>query len=907
MKKVLNRISAAVLSLALLVSLTPITGFAVIANEAEEGTPAATTEETEKAKDPGDSGASKHKETKKDKESPKSEKETPKETKQTEAEAPKETDKKETEAPKESDKSETTTPKETKKTETEVPEATKAAEPETSKEPVATETEAPKETEASEPETSKEPETSETEAPKETEATEPETSKEPEESATKPSEPEETEATEPETSETEETTEPTESTEPEEAEGEADNNVSSDAKKTPVVIGTIDVTLNSSSGVMSWTDYSGAANYILFISCYNSATVDPAASPVNLKTTIDNLIKVRELEKNPSGNYTVALEAYDSNGIMIANWEDDFNYKSSSNAQTGSIQNIAFNDSTGVISWNAYPGATDYTISIDGYEADWVTTTSYSGLKETIDRLVKSDEIYKPSDNKYTITIHSINKEGEITANGNYTLTYTTQSDPVSWSPITGVNLTSGILTWDALTGAAKYYIEIDCSCGYYTTSTKFALGTQIDKLVALQQISKSDSYWVGLSAYDSDNDYIGGWEGHFSYTPTTNPGSSKIQNVKISKGILTWKAVTGASCYCIEIGDDYASVYVNSAKTNLFAQVDYLIKTGDLTKVSTGRYPFTIYAEDFYGNSLASYTGSFTYKSKAAPVTTGNLDITFHTEGHITWNAYKGTSYYIVELDGGETYRVAKTTFDFSKQIDWHVKNGDFEKKTWYDVLITAYDKTNVPLATGYESFSYKTSSTPISRGQIAGVKVTNGVLSWDKYSGASKYAITISNSQGTIPYVTGNSFKLSEYIYKLIATGGIWQGGYYQVCITAIDSQGFFIAEKMLDYYYTQEPNGMKTAGRTASVKYKKLKKKNQSVSRVKVIAVSGAAGKVTYRKIAGSKKILINASTGKVTVKKKLKKGTYRVTVQVRAAGNAYYQPSEVQTVTFVIRVK
>ena len=66
MKKVLNRISAAVLSLALLVSLTPITGFAVIANEAEEGTPAATTEETEKAKDPGDSGASKHKETKKD-------------------------------------------------------------------------------------------------------------------------------------------------------------------------------------------------------------------------------------------------------------------------------------------------------------------------------------------------------------------------------------------------------------------------------------------------------------------------------------------------------------------------------------------------------------------------------------------------------------------------------------------------------------------------------------------------------------------------------------------------------------------------------------------------------------------------------------------------------------------------
>lgn len=903
MKKVLNRISAAVLSLALLVSLTPITGFAVIANEAEEGTPAATTEETEKAKDPGDSGASKHKETKKDKESPKSEKETPKETKQTEAEAPKETDKKETEAPKESDKSETTTPKETKKTETDVPEETKAAEPETSKEPVATETEAPKETEASEPETSKEPETSETEAPKETEATEPDTSKEPEESATKPSEPEETEATEPETSETEETTEPTESTEPE----EADNNVSSDAKKTPVVIGDIDVSINSSSGAMIWSSYPGAVSYILFVSCYNTASVELTGHSANLKTTIDTLIRARELEKDPDGEYTLTFEAYDSNGIMIANWDGAYVYKSSAVGQTGSIINIAFNSSTGILTWNAYSGATDYTVSINDYEADWVSTTSFSGLKETIDRLVKSQEISKPSDNKYVITIRSINKEGEVTARGNYTLTYTTQSNPVSWSPITGVNLTSGVLTWDALAGAVKYYVEIDCSCGYYTTSTKYTVGALIDKMVAIQQLSKSDEYWIGLSAYDSDNDYIGGWEGHFSYTPTTNPGSSKLQSVKISKGILTWKAVSGAAGYTIEIGDDYSCVYVKSPKTNLFAQVDYLIRTGDLTKVSSGKYRLSIYAEDYYGNTLASFTGSFTYKSKAVPVNVGTIDITFHTEGYMTWNAYKGASYYIIDLDGVESYKVTKTTFDINKQIDWHIKNGDFDQKTWYDIYVTAYDKTNVPLAEGNNTCNYKSASTPITRGKITGAKVTNGVLSWDKYPGAVKYAVTISNAQGTIPYVTVNSFKLNEFIYKLMATGNIWLDGFYQVCITAIDKEGYFIADEMLDVCYTQEPNQMKTAGRTASVKYKKLKKKNQSVSRVKVIAVSGAQGKVTYKKTGGSKKILVNASTGKVTVKKKLKKGTYKVTVQVRAAGNAYYQASEVQTVTFVIRVK
>lgn len=39
-------------------------------------------------------------------------------------------------------------------------------------------------------------------------------------------------------------------------------------------------------------------------------------------------------------------------------------------------------------------------------------------------------------------------------------------------------------------------------------------------------------------------------------------------------------------------------------------------------------------------------------------------------------------------------------------------------------------------------------------------------------------------------------------------------------------------------------------------------------------------------------GDKKISVNSKTGKIKVDKKLKKGTYNVTISVKAAGNKNY---------------
>ena len=59
------------------------------------------------------------------------------------------------------------------------------------------------------------------------------------------------------------------------------------------------------------------------------------------------------------------------------------------------------------------------------------------------------------------------------------------------------------------------------------------------------------------------------------------------------------------------------------------------------------------------------------------------------------------------------------------------------------------------------------------------------------------------------------------------------------------------------------------------------------------------------VTYAKKSGDKNITV-AKSGKVTVKKGTKKGTYKIKVKVTAAGNKSYA-KKTKTVTFTIKVQ
>ena len=98
----------------------------------------------------------------------------------------------------------------------------------------------------------------------------------------------------------------------------------------------------------------------------------------------------------------------------------------------------------------------------------------------------------------------------------------------------------------------------------------------------------------------------------------------------------------------------------------------------------------------------------------------------------------------------------------------------------------------------------------------------------------------------------------------------------------------------------------NPLRVKGRKIKVKAKKLKKTKVILKRSKVLKVRKAIGKVTYIKLKGNKKITISKRTGRVRIKKKLRKGTYRVKVMVMAAGNSSYKAA-VRKATFIIKVR
>uniref|UniRef100_UPI00388F7CAC hypothetical protein n=1 Tax=Methanobrevibacter sp. TaxID=66852 RepID=UPI00388F7CAC len=127
----------------------------------------------------------------------------------------------------------------------------------------------------------------------------------------------------------------------------------------------------------------------------------------------------------------------------------------------------------------------------------------------------------------------------------------------------------------------------------------------------------------------------------------------------------------------------------------------------------------------------------------------------------------------------------------------------------------------------------------------------------------------------------------------------------GTYTVTVTGI---GAYNGTTKATFKINKAANPLAVKAKTVNVKFSAVKKKAQTLAVSKVITFTKKGqGTLTYAKASGNKKITINKKTGKVTVAKGLKKGTYKVKVKIKAAGNANYKASAYKTVTFKIVIK
>lgn len=199
---------------------------------------------------------------------------------------------------------------------------------------------------------------------------------------------------------------------------------------------------------------------------------------------------------------------------------------------------------------------------------------------------------------------------------------------------------------------------------------------------------------------------------------------------------------------------------------------------------------------------------------------------------------------------------------------------------------------------------------------------------ISWNKINGSAGYDVFFEKAGKKVKKansIKGNkTFKWSK--------SGLKKSKEYEAYVKAYvmkDGKKKYVKESPILHAYTGKGTKKFTNAKAVKVKFKKLKKKTQTIKRANAITLTSPQGNVTYKKISvtykkaksvkmskkalkkynkkAAKKIAINAKTDKITIKKGLKKGIYNVKVQVRAAGNAGYNASDWKPVTFKITVR
>ena len=161
--------------------------------------------------------------------------------------------------------------------------------------------------------------------------------------------------------------------------------------------------------------------------------------------------------------------------------------------------------------------------------------------------------------------------------------------------------------------------------------------------------------------------------------------------------------------------------------------------------------------------------------------------------------------------------------------------------------------------------SFAETTSTEPVdSPAKVESVNLILGQSSkvYDGKRGSTQVIAIIMDMES-------QTFKLDSMIFETSsANAGTYSGEFH---------------DKKFTYTIKQAPNSATVSPASKTYKYKKLKKKSYSFY-IKTTSKNG--GKVTYK--SSSKRVKVS-STGKVTVVKKAKKGTYKVAVTVAAKGN------------------
>ena len=543
---------------------------------------------------------------------------------------------------------------------------------------------------------------------------------------------------------------------------------------------------NDSQGrpTLKWNAVSGAAKYEVYRARSKSGDYIKYSTVTGTSYTNTSYIE--------NGNtYYYKVRALDANGTAGA-WGSivSVTYKQTLPAPTVTGGNDAQGRPT--LKWNAVSGAAKYEVyrarsrSGEYIKYSTVTGTSYTNTS------------YIEDGNTYYYKVRALDASGTAGAwSSIVSVTYRAASTGTLPAPtVTGGNDAQGrpTLTWNAVTGAAKYevYRARSQSGDYIKYST--VTGTSYTNT---SYIEDGNTYYYKVRALDA-NGTAGAWGSIVSVTyraastgtlsaPTVTGG-----NDAQGRPTLKWNAVTGAAKYEVyrarSLNGDYIkySTVTGTSYTN----------TSYIENGNTYYYKVRALKSDGTAGAWSSIV-SVTYRAAStgtlpAPAVTGGND----SQGRPTlkWKAVSGAAKY-------EIYRSYSRDGSYSKystQTSTAYTNSSYlTSGTTYYYKVRALDANGN--AGPYSAVVSVTCRLKLSAPSVTGGKDSQGrpTLKWNAVTGAAKYEVYRSTSRSgtytkystqTSTSYTNSSYLTSgtTYYYKVRALGSDGSYGPYSSVVS-------------------------------------------------------------------------------------------------------------------------
>ena len=175
--------------------------------------------------------------------------------------------------------------------------------------------------------------------------------------------------------------------------------------------------------------------------------------------------------------------------------------------------------------------------------------------------------------------------------------------------------------------------------------------------------------------------------------------------------------------------------------------------------------------------------------------------------------------------------------------------------------------------------SIDYETGRSKLtgSIGSITDARITLDKTYWNYTGKKIRPAVT----------VTFDDMELTEGKDYTVSYSSNTRVGKAFVTVTGI---GGFYDSKQYYFHIVKSPNPMKVHYKKVSFRRSDLKTRKVLVAKM---ICENPKGKVTYTKVSGSKNLSITKTNGKIYLKKGTKKGTYKIRIKTRAAGNSCYK--------------